>query len=76
MAIRDYQWDPGSRLHAKCFLEQFLYGHPLYNAHAGVQRIVASDEAPAGSFEKRSIFLLGTLPPAAPTTRKEHIMWP
>ena len=44
----------------------FLDGRTLYNAHAGVQRIVASDEAPAGGFEKRSIFLFGTLPPTAP----------
>jgi len=39
----------------RAFFGRFLAGHTLYNAHAGVQRIVASDETPTGSFEKRSI---------------------
>jgi hypothetical protein len=40
LAIRDYRWDPVPGSPAKCFLEQFLDGHSLYNAHAGVQRMV------------------------------------
>jgi hypothetical protein len=46
-----------------------LNGDPFYHAHAGVGRIVASDEAPAGSFEKRSIFFRALL--AGP----QHIIW-
>ena len=41
-----YMKDLGLKLH------RLLNCHGLYNAHVGVPRIVASDEAPAGSFEK------------------------
>ena len=40
-----------------------LDGYTLYSAHVGMEGIVASDEPPAGSFQKRSIFPFGTLPP-------------
>jgi hypothetical protein len=56
----------GSFAVATAFFSRFLDGHSLYNAHLGVRRIVASDETPAGSFEKPNIFLFGTLSPAAP----------
>jgi hypothetical protein len=33
-------------------LHRLLGCHCLYNAHVGVPRVAAGDEAPAGSFEK------------------------